>query len=105
MAMDLAQEELEGRPRWDYFDGFDHLTTDTILRHGIKLTGGRTKFVEQSGNWVAKTQSRMKEKEKYVYSQEILDAIHQVCEYFSDYYHHNCAFCVRSRSCVPAGLN
>ena len=88
MALDLACEELDGRPRWDNFQGFDHSIHPKQKATKPQLTGVKARFYQNNdGNWtMAKLDSRMNEKSKYVYPDEILAGIHQVCEYLSDYF-------------------
>ena len=86
LSMDLAFEELQGRPRWEYYDGFQHSNRKPPQKQTIQLTGVRAKFTKNGDSWVAEINSRMNEKSKYRYPAEIEMAIHQVCKYFSDYY-------------------
>ena len=54
--MDMAIEELNGRPRWQYYERFQD-NNECALKPSIKtpiLTGVKTQFSDQSGTWKGK---------------------------------------------------
>jgi len=89
-AIDLAVEELNGRPRWHYFDGYDHTPhpcDQTIMRNGAILTGAHTTFFRhpQTNEWVYRVESKMKDKDKFQYDKMTLAVIIETCERLSDH--------------------
>ena len=66
-AVDIAMEEIAGRPRFEYFSGIQH----PLPAEGVTdayFTGPEIVFTLQSdGSWKPKTSSRSRYKEKLVY--------------------------------------
>jgi hypothetical protein len=91
-AVELGIQELRfGRPRWHYYNGFDHSERTDNLPNAEPfepvLTGARVRFFKHkdSGEWVYRVYSSMKYKDKFVYDAITLKGIHEACEFFSDY--------------------
>jgi hypothetical protein len=107
-VVEMAMEELKGRPRWDYFIGFarcNQMKVDRIIQKEKKqekkqvqssafsskcypnLTGAKALFEydEEKEGYVYKVVSSMKRKTCYRYSQNIFDAVSDLAEEVSEY--------------------
>lgn len=92
-VIEMGMEELKGKPRWDYFHGFDRPNQVKSNRMTVKspkkspestvLTGVKSNFEyseENGGGYVYKVSSSMKRKSRYRYKQYIVDAIADLAE-------------------------
>ena len=90
-AVDLGVEELAGRPRWDYFRGFDHPDSDDddpdSAYFDPKLTGAKTKTFCPEGidERISVAVTTMKGKDKFIYEEQVLIALAEIGDYVADY--------------------
>lgn len=90
-AIELGIQEINyGRPRFAYYDGFnfeEELWRNKKQETTMKLSGAKVSFRKDAttGDWKMKLHSKMSNKAKFQYEQNVITAIHEVCEYVSDY--------------------
>ena len=90
-AIDYAMEELKGRPKWKYLDGFDHC--DRVVDNGVScpfpplMTGVESTFFKKPGtdDIVYRVMSSMKRKDKFQYDESTLQQIHDCLHFVYDY--------------------
>ena len=108
-VIEMGMEELKGKPRWDYFQGFDRpdqwdyfqgfdrpdqVKSDRLCTPSPKkiqaetiLTGVKSTFEysEENGGYSYTVSSSMKRKSRYLYKQCIVDAIGDLAEELTEY--------------------
>ena len=92
-VIDMAVEELCGRPRWEYYSGFVHPKQKEPPESGNvtpKLGGVRAKFEysEEDDKWVYTLTRSIQSINKYQYSQLMVDAISDVAMQVNEYQEH-----------------
>jgi len=80
--IDLGMEELKGRVRWDYFEGFHERKDPRLCKKPRKskrdypYLGGVTatiRYCDEEDKYIYSIQTDMKDKSKYIYEEELLD--------------------------------
>ena len=91
LAIDFGMEELNGRPRWKYYSGFDH--SDRFVNSlesepfAPSYTGVQSVFFKRPGKdrILQRVCTSMKGKENFKYGADDLLALHEVFGWASDY--------------------
>ena len=82
-VIELAMEDLKGRPPWKYYDGYDHTEEEAVLPVEGTLTGTKVvvkRVVDDEGaiRWTFKTLSKMRDVERFRYKQEVRDKLQAI---------------------------
>ncbi len=91
LAIDLGMEELNGRPRWKYYSGFDHsdrfVNSQESEPFAPSYTGVQSVFFKRPGKdrILQRVCTSMKGKENFKYGADDLLALHEVFWSASDY--------------------
>ena len=112
-VIEMGMEELKGKPRWDYFQGFDRPNQVKSKRMTAKspkkapqatvLTGVKSTFEyseENGGGYVYTVASSMRRKSRYKYRPHIFDAVADLAEQLTEYFPQLTIF---SEACMQNG--
>ena len=88
-AIDFAIQELEGRPRWEYYQGFDHSERQVDNEFfEPTLTGTKTQFffdeITAPGVVRHKVFSKMRSKDKYRYDYQTFSGLCEILEFYKE---------------------
>ena len=89
-VIETAMEEIRGRPRWDYYSGFQHAKLKVLPKPGDitqTLGGVKAKFEysDEEDRWIYGLSTEMRLVKKYQYPQDLVDAIGDVAGQVSEY--------------------
>lgn len=88
MMIDYASEDLNGRPKWLYDQGYDHGVKAPELVSERELTGAKAQFFYRTDleepRWVYRVHSSMKNKQRFVYPPHINNKLVALCKQLHD---------------------
>lgn len=98
-AVEIGVEEIRGRPRWSYLEGFDHSNTvqetDVCEPMSPVLAGVKCEYFRREHDYemVVRCHSNMKSKERFQYDDSTMATLNDQLENVSDYM---TTFCTRT---------
>ena len=78
-CIDLGMQELAGRPKWNYYEGFNHFDVSKEVNYACGVSGVRTDFwFDAEGKVNCKVVSEMRHKKRFSFPAGTLDQVHQL---------------------------